>query len=680
VPLVLDVHTLVGLALGAQRLAGLRGTGDPVGRTSLSLERTVGRLVSRTVGLRESLLGRGELRLEVSDLVVRGLELGLRDVAGRDLRERGGDVCLAERRRVRETKVEGLATDLHRRDDRGALGRGALLDADGLHLGGLTEVVHEERERLRLGLRPFARAERARPGAVDEDAVPPPLAVLEVRELAGVGSLLGVLHVGLPHEACVSDVVLRRRDDELHRRGIRRRARDGVAQTVDVGERRDGVDVLERRRVRPGKGRAEVDLRAPVEDQALHELERASVLTLAPAHERALVSDVEGTRGDRSPDDEGRDSQPPREGGELAVHASSISASSTRGPHVRLEHSPRERAHSSGCSRSSAVSIAILSRPSRSVRFRPSAPAQRPDPPPARPGRDLCHAESASRAPSVVGEDKGVRPPARTSIGGTMSLTAERTKVSAVVDRSEIDDLVERANQALDAYAIFDQAQIDRIVRKAAVAALDRHGELAELAVTETGRGVFEDKAVKNIFACEHITHSIATLRSVGVVSHDELTGITEIAEPVGVVCGVTPVTTPTSPPILTPLTPLKTRNPIVFAFHPGAQSSSVAAARVVREAAVAAGAPEHCVQWVEHPSITATNTLMHHPGVALILATGGNAMVRAAYSCGKPALGVGAGNVPAYIEKTAKLKRAVNDVVLSKAFEIGRASCRERV
>src|SRR5690606_33796763 len=123
----------------------------------------------------------------------------------------------------------------------------------------------------------------------------------------------------------------------------------------------------------------------------------------------------------------------------------------------------------------------------------------------------------------------------------------------------------------------------------------------------------------------------------------------------------------------------LKTRNPIVFAFHPGAQASSVEAARVVRDAAVAAGAPEHCVQWIAHPSIAATNALMNHKGVALILATGGNAMVRAAYSCGKPALGVGAGNVPAYIEKTAKLKRAVNDVVLSKSFDNGMVCASEQ-
>nr|WP_249667535.1 bifunctional acetaldehyde-CoA/alcohol dehydrogenase [Cellulomonas fengjieae] len=242
-----------------------------------------------------------------------------------------------------------------------------------------------------------------------------------------------------------------------------------------------------------------------------------------------------------------------------------------------------------------------------------------------------------------------------------------------------IDQLVAQAAKALAEYARFDQAEIDQLVKKASVAALDKHGELALLAVNETGRGVFEDKAVKNIFACEHVTHSMATLKTVGIVHRDDLSGITEIAEPVGVICGVTPVTNPTSTTIFKSLIALKTRNPIVFAFHPSAQESSVAAARVVRDAAVAAGAPEHCIQWVETPSITATTALMNHPGVALILATGGNAMVRAAYSCGKPALGVGAGNVPAYIEKSAKLKRAVNDVVLSKAFDNGMVCASEQ-
>ncbi len=204
---------------------------------------------------------------------------------------------------------------------------------------------------------------------------------------------------------------------------------------------------------------------------------------------------------------------------------------------------------------------------------------------------------------------------------------------------SAIDTLVAGAAKALAAYASFTQEDVDHIVKKASVAALNKHGELAKLAVEETRRGVFEDKAVKNIFACEHVTHSMAELKTVGIVGRDDLHGIVEIAEPVGVICGVTPVTNPTSTAIFKSLIALKTRNPIIFAFHPSAQASSVEAAKVVRDAAVAAGAPEHCIQWVEQPSIDATNELMNHPGVSLILATGGNAMVKAAYSCGKPAL-----------------------------------------
>ncbi|GII05342.1 aldehyde-alcohol dehydrogenase [Planobispora takensis] len=238
--------------------------------------------------------------------------------------------------------------------------------------------------------------------------------------------------------------------------------------------------------------------------------------------------------------------------------------------------------------------------------------------------------------------------------------------------RSAIDALVGNALKALAEYDSFTQEQVDHIVKKASVAALDRHAALAALAVEETGRGVFEDKAVKNIFACEHITHSMADLKTVGVIARDEIDGIVEIADPVGVVCGVTPVTNPTSTTVFKALLALKTRNPIVFAFHPSAQRCSAQAARIVREAAVAAGAPEHCVQWVQEPSLEATAALMHHDGVSVILATGGNGMVRAAYSAGKPALGVGAGNVPAYIERSAKLRRAVHDIVLSKTFDNG--------
>ncbi|MFJ5234582.1 bifunctional acetaldehyde-CoA/alcohol dehydrogenase [Kitasatospora sp. NPDC088391] len=235
-----------------------------------------------------------------------------------------------------------------------------------------------------------------------------------------------------------------------------------------------------------------------------------------------------------------------------------------------------------------------------------------------------------------------------------------------------VDLLVGNAQQALRAYASFTQEQVDRIVKKASLAALAAHTRLAALAVEETGRGVFEDKAVKNVFACENVTHVMGRMKTVGVVRRDEIDGIVEIAEPVGVVAGVTPVTNPTSTTIFKALIALKTRNPIVFGFHPAAQRCSAEAARIVRDAAVAAGAPEHCVQWIEQPSTAATGALMKHEGVATILATGGNSMVRAAYSCGKPALGVGAGNVPAYVEKSADLERAVNDIVLSKSFDNG--------
>ncbi|MYZ16812.1 aldehyde dehydrogenase family protein, partial [Streptomyces sp. SID337] len=235
-----------------------------------------------------------------------------------------------------------------------------------------------------------------------------------------------------------------------------------------------------------------------------------------------------------------------------------------------------------------------------------------------------------------------------------------------------VDGLVERALTALGRFATYDQEQVDHIVKKASLAALSRHGELARQAVEETGRGLFEDKAVKNLFACEHVVNSLRGLKTAGVVSRDELNGVTEIAEPVGVVCAMTPVTNPTSTTVFKALIALKTRNPIVFAFHPSAQRCSAEAARIVRDAAVEAGAPEDCVQWIEEPSMEATGLLMNHDGISTILATGGNAMVKAAYSCGKPALGVGAGNVPAYVARSGKLRRAVHDIVLSKAFDHG--------
>ena len=235
-----------------------------------------------------------------------------------------------------------------------------------------------------------------------------------------------------------------------------------------------------------------------------------------------------------------------------------------------------------------------------------------------------------------------------------------------------IDELVTKANVALEEFRELNQEQVDFIVAKCSVAGLDHHGTLAASAIEETKRGVFEDKATKNLFTCEYVVNNMRYLRTAGIISENPVTGIVEVADPVGVVCGITPVTNPTSTVMFKALICLKTRNPIIFAFHPSAQKCSKLAAEIIKEAAVAAGAPKDCIQWIEYPSMEATSTLMAHEGVATILATGGNSMVKAAYSCGKPALGVGAGNVPAYIEKTAKIKQAVNDIVLSKTFDNG--------
>ena len=245
-------------------------------------------------------------------------------------------------------------------------------------------------------------------------------------------------------------------------------------------------------------------------------------------------------------------------------------------------------------------------------------------------------------------------------------------KVELSEPQKEINELVAKAQKALEEYADFDQEKIDYIVAKASVAALDHHGSLAKLAVEETKRGVFEDKATKNLFACEYVVNHMRHLKTVGVVEDDDVTGIVKIAEPVGVVAGLTPVTNPTSTAIFKSLICLKTRNPIIFSFHPSAIKCSIAAAKVVYDAAVAAGAPKNCIQWIEEPSMEKTNLLIGNDGVATILATGGNAMVRSAYSQGKPALGVGAGNVPAYVEKSCDIKQAVNDIVMSKAFDNG--------
>ena len=232
--------------------------------------------------------------------------------------------------------------------------------------------------------------------------------------------------------------------------------------------------------------------------------------------------------------------------------------------------------------------------------------------------------------------------------------------------------MVNKAEKALKSFIEMDQEQVDNIVHAMALAGLEHHRELARLAIEETGRGVYEDKIIKNIFATEYIWNSIKSEKTVGIVEDNELEGYVEVAEPVGIVAGVTPVTNPTSTTMFKALICIKARNPIIFGFHPSAQKSSSAAARILLDAAVAAGAPEDCIQWIEHPSIAATTALMNHPKVSLILATGGSGMVRSAYSCGKPALGVGPGNAPCYIESSANVPRACTDLMMSKTFDNG--------
>ena len=235
-----------------------------------------------------------------------------------------------------------------------------------------------------------------------------------------------------------------------------------------------------------------------------------------------------------------------------------------------------------------------------------------------------------------------------------------------------IDELMEKAKIASEEYLKLDQKTVDNIIKAMSMAGLEHHMELAKMAVEETGRGIYEDKITKNMFATEYIYHSIKHEKTVGIINENDEDDYVEIAEPVGIIAGVTPVTNPTSTTMFKSIIAAKTRNVIVFGFHPSAQNCSVRAAEILRDAAVKAGAPENCILWIPEPSVMATSMLMHHPDVNLILATGGTGMVKNAYSCGKPALGVGPGNVPCIIEKTAKLKTSVNDLVMSKAFDNG--------
>lgn len=243
-----------------------------------------------------------------------------------------------------------------------------------------------------------------------------------------------------------------------------------------------------------------------------------------------------------------------------------------------------------------------------------------------------------------------------------------------------IDSLAEKGQEALKELSKKSQQEINNIVHQMSMAAVDQHMHLAKLAYDETGRGIYEDKAIKNLYASEYIWNSIKDNKTVGIIGEDKQKGLTYVAEPIGVICGVTPTTNPTSTTIFKAMIAIKTGNPIIFAFHPSAQQSSKYAAKVILEAATKAGAPKDCIQWIEVPSIEATKQLMNHKDIALVLATGGSGMVKSAYSTGKPALGVGPGNVPTYIEKTAHIKRAVNDIIGSKTFDNGMICASEQV
>lgn len=241
-----------------------------------------------------------------------------------------------------------------------------------------------------------------------------------------------------------------------------------------------------------------------------------------------------------------------------------------------------------------------------------------------------------------------------------------------VTNIQELEALIQRVKAAQAEYATYTQEQVDLIFKKAALAANSARIPLAKMTVTETGMGVVEDKVIKNHFASEIIYNKYKHAKTCGVIEEDKAFGIQKIAEPVGILAGIVPTTNPTSTAIFKALIALKTRNAIIFSPHPRAKDCTIAAAKVVLEAAVAAGAPEHIIGWIDEPSVPLSQALMQHPDISLILATGGPGMVRAAYSSGHPSLGVGAGNTPALIDSTAHLKLAVSSIILSKTFDNG--------
>ncbi len=241
-----------------------------------------------------------------------------------------------------------------------------------------------------------------------------------------------------------------------------------------------------------------------------------------------------------------------------------------------------------------------------------------------------------------------------------------------VTNPKELEALIARVEKAQKAYSSFTQKQVDEIFRQAAIAANDARIALAKEAAGETGMGIVEDKVIKNHFASEYIFHQYKDTQTCGIIERDTTFGTIKVAEPIGILCGIIPTTNPTSTAIFKALISLKTRNAIIFSPHPRAKGCTVNAARTVLEAAVKAGAPDDIIGWIDEPSIEMTNQLMTHPKINMILATGGPGMVKAAYSSGKPAVGVGAGNTPALLDETADIKMAVSSILMSKTFDNG--------
>ncbi|GIL64204.1 hypothetical protein Vafri_18176 [Volvox africanus] len=311
------------------------------------------------------------------------------------------------------------------------------------------------------------------------------------------------------------------------------------------------------------------------------------------------------------------------------------------------------------CQKAPAASSRLLPLPAHASR-RPTA-------------RVVCEAAASPAPVTPKPGSTAAQPQAPVTTPVVHDAAAKKERPPVADDQlAGLKSLLKRSVEAQRKFSIYSQEQVDEIFRSAAEAANAARIPLAKMAVEETRMGVVEDKVVKNHFASEFIYNKYKHTKTCGIIEEDQAGGIQKVAEPVGVIAGIVPTTNPTSTAIFKALLSLKTRNALVLCPHPRAAKSTIAAAKIVRDAAIAAGAPSDIISWVETPSLPVSQALMQAPEVSLILATGGPAMVRAAYSSGHPSLGVGAGNTPALIDETADIKMAVSSIMLSKTFDNG--------